>query len=167
MGGVMQRANEFAKGNKIKRTGTFHQKVREERAKSLEDNTVIEETNTMLAAEAGTGTDTYVPSKLDKVASTSASLNEDEQQMAGHIELAEQPKDTELVPQPRSEEEPLSTHAEDEQAGNDEDEQAQHGYTETMVVKQDAGGSSEEADDVPLTGKDEAANVAAVREDSP
>ena len=128
----------------------------------------------MLAAEAGSGTDTYVPSKLDKVASTSASMDDqgagivqEEQQMADHIELAEQPKDTELVPQPRSEEEPLSTHAEDEQAGNDEDEQAQHGYTETMVVKQDAGGSSEEADDVPLTGKDEAANVAAVREDSP
>jgi len=38
--GVMQRAEAYARKNNIKRTGTFHMKVKEERQRSLEANTV-------------------------------------------------------------------------------------------------------------------------------
>lgn len=155
--------------------------MKEERQRSLEANTVIEETKSMLA-EAGS-VDTYVPSKLEQVPSASVDAAEPiapqktdepasplaggslEMQMMTQVTLSEKKKDSELVAQPTSEEEPLSTHASDD---NEEDkggdDAAQHGYTETVVVKQD-----EPKDDTPLNGGDEepigAVNV--VRDDSP
>jgi len=169
--GVMERAESYAKKSGIRRTGTFHMKVKEERQKNLENNTVIEETKTMLA-EAGSITETksnsFVPSKLEQVPSASMDPmdagspsvgHQLEEQMVNHMDLS----NDNLSPQPNSEEEPLSTHAVDGMAddGTGDDDVAQHGYTETVVVKPDGA----DADDVPLNGGDGAANI--VREDSP
>ena len=136
---------------------------------------MIEETRSMLN-QAGsidsTKTASFVPSKLEQVPSASMDPvdanspsvgHQLEEQMVNHMDLSD-PKDSNLSPQPNSEEEPLSTHASDGMAHDgttDDDDGAQHGYTETVVVKADPV----ETDDAPLNGGDGAANV--VREDSP
>merc|ERR1739842_28012 len=94
------------------------------------------------------------------------------------MNLAEKHTDLEVVTQPTSEEEPLSTQApEDEKVEDEAPDAGQHGYTETVLVKQDEPEEVEQDEveedvvdpDAPLNGGDDepigAVNV--VRDNSP
>lgn len=126
---VMERANLYAKQNNIKRSGTFMKKINKQRkttaaddlAKAYDEALDKEEKKNATQSSMNSGeekVEVYVPSKLDKVASTSASEDDKtENALATSIELAE----------------PNKGDSEEELIKKD----AQHEHNDTVVVKED------------------------------
>merc|ERR1719384_99722 len=113
---VMERADLYAKTNNIKRSGTFHKKLKQEKNRKATENMekIYEEA---LEKEEKQNTETndngenkeeenievYVPSKLNKVEPKKKAKTEDK--MAASIELAEQTKPKEEEPEKQEKDE--------------------------------------------------------------